>query len=130
MKAIAASQQVKEYLKTYGIVLVTNLREFLIVERGPNGQPVERESFALADDERDFWQHKAAHPRGTAKQKGEQFIEFIKRCLPSRRAADQSRKTWRGFWHPTPAMPFSASSNRRNCRPCKPSAPPWKKPWA
>ena len=81
-KAIAASQQVKEYLKTYGIVIVTNLREFLIVERGANGQPVEREAFALADDEKDFWQHKAAHPRATAQQKGEQFIEFIKRaCL-------------------------------------------------
>ena len=39
-------------------------------------------SFALADSEQDFWQHKAAHPRATAQQKGEQFIEFIKRaCL-------------------------------------------------
>ena len=76
------AEQVKDYLNTYGIVIVTNLREFLIVERGPNGQPVEREAFALADDEQDFWQHKAAHPRATAQQKGEQFIEFIKRaCL-------------------------------------------------
>jgi hypothetical protein len=37
-KAIANSKQVKEYLKTYGIVLVSNLREFLIVERGPTGE--------------------------------------------------------------------------------------------
>lgn len=82
VKAIAASQQVKDYVQKYGIVLVTNLREFVIVERGPNGQPVERESFALADDEQDFWQHKAAHPRSTAQTKGEPFIEFIKRaCL-------------------------------------------------
>src|SRR5207249_3497186 len=48
VKAIAASQQVKDYLNTYGIVLVCNLREFLIVERGTNGLPVEREAFALA----------------------------------------------------------------------------------
>ena len=82
VKVIAASQQVKDYLKTYGIVIVTNLRDFLIVERGPNGLPVEREAFALADNEQDFWQHKAAHPRGTAQLKGAQFIEFIKRaCL-------------------------------------------------
>ncbi len=82
VRAIAASQQVKDYLKTYGIVIVSNLREFLIVERGPNGLPLEREAFALADDERDFWQHRAAHPRGTAQLKGQQFIEFIKRaCL-------------------------------------------------
>ncbi len=82
VKTIAASNQVKDYLKTYGIVLVTNLRGFLIVERGRNGQPVEREAVALADSEQDFWQHKAAHPRATAQQRGEQFIEFIKRaCL-------------------------------------------------
>jgi len=80
VKTIAASQQVKDYLKTYGIVLVTNLRAFLIVERGPAGEPVEREAFAVADDEHAFWQNKVAHPRGTAQLKGEQFIEFIKRC--------------------------------------------------
>ena len=50
------------------------------MERGPTGEPVERESFALADAEKDFWQAKVAHPRGTAQLKGEQFIEFIKRC--------------------------------------------------
>ena len=81
-KSIAASQQVHEYLKRYGIVLVTNLRDFLIVERGPTGEPVERESFALADSEQDFWQQKAVHPRATADSQGAQFIEFIKRaCL-------------------------------------------------
>ena len=82
VKAIATSKQVKGYLNKYGIVIVTNLREFLIVERGPMGEPVEREAFALADDEQDFWQHKAAHPHGTARLKGEAFIEFTKRaCL-------------------------------------------------
>ncbi len=82
VRAIAASEQVKGYLKTYGIVIVTNLREFLIVERGPNGKPVERESFALAADEHDFWRHKAAHPRATAQQSGERLVEFVKRaCL-------------------------------------------------
>ena len=39
VRAIAASQQVKDYLGAYGIVLVTNLREFLIVERGESGEP-------------------------------------------------------------------------------------------
>ncbi|MDY0170773.1 MAG: N-6 DNA methylase [Thermoguttaceae bacterium] len=82
VNAIMGSRQVKEYLKTYGIVIVTNLREFLIVERSAKGKPIERESFAFADDENDFWQHKAAHPVATAGQQGEQFVEFIKRaCL-------------------------------------------------
>ncbi len=81
-RVIAASEQVQKYLTRYGIVLVSNLREFLIVERGPTGEPVEREAFPIADDERDFWQHKAAHPRATADVQGEQFAEFIKRaCL-------------------------------------------------
>jgi hypothetical protein len=88
VKAIAKTPQVigdkdrPGYLKTYGIVIITNLREFLIVERGPNGQPVEREAFALAADEHEFWQDKAAHPRATANAMGEQFAEFIRRaCL-------------------------------------------------
>jgi len=82
VRTIAASEQVKSYLGTYGIVMVSNLRDFLIVERGPGDLPVERESFALADSEQDFWQHKAARPRATSEQKGEQFAEFVKRaCL-------------------------------------------------
>lgn len=84
VKAIAATEQVKGYLNTYGIVIVSNLREFLIVERGQNGLPVERERFVLADDEKDFWQDKAAHPVATAERYGRQFNEFIKRaCLHS-----------------------------------------------
>ena len=82
VRAVMAGGQVGEYLKTYGIVIVTNLREFVIVERGPGGEPVERESFVLADDEKDFWRHKASHPVATAREKGGQFVEFVKRaCL-------------------------------------------------
>lgn len=82
VQAIAATQQVKDYLNTYGIVVVTNLREFLIVERGTDGVPVAREAFALAVDEQDFWQQQAAQPRVTVQRKGAQFVEFIKRaCL-------------------------------------------------
>jgi hypothetical protein len=82
VRAIAASQQVKEYLGAYGIVLVTNLREFLIVQRGEGGEPVIRESFALAESEKDFWQNKTAHPRATADEQGGPFVEFITRaCL-------------------------------------------------
>lgn len=82
VKETAASGQVKRYLNTYGIVLVTNLREFLIVERDPTGKLSEREVLSLADDEEDFWQNKVAHPRRTAQSNGAPFIEFIKRaCL-------------------------------------------------
>lgn len=93
--AIAATQQVKDYLHTYGIVIVSNLREFLIVERGADGLPVEREVFALAENEQDFWQNKAAHPRGTAQQKGAPFIEFIVRaCLHAAPLSNPKDVAW------------------------------------
>jgi hypothetical protein len=95
VKAIAASEQVAKYLNLYGIVMVTNLRDFLIVERGPNAHPVERESFSLADDERDFWQNKVAHPRATTQQRGLQFIEFIKRaCLHNAQLLSPKLVAW------------------------------------
>jgi hypothetical protein len=82
VKTIAAGEQVAKYVRLYGIVLVTNFRDFLVVERGPDNQPVERESFSLAAEEKGFWQSTVAHPRAAAQQRGEQFIEFIKRaCL-------------------------------------------------
>ena len=80
--SIAASQQVKDYLSRYGIVIVSNLRDFLIVELGTNDQPIERESISLAPNEKEFWEQKVAHPRAAGRQHGDQFIEFIRRaCL-------------------------------------------------
>jgi hypothetical protein len=79
---VAGGKNKPGYLHTYGIVIVSNLREFVIVKRGPSGEAQEHESFALADNEQDFWQQTAARPHATAKAKGEPFVEFIKRaCL-------------------------------------------------
>lgn len=78
---VAESKQVRDYLSGYGIVVVTNFREFLIVERGTGDHPVSRESFSLAEDDASFWR-KAAHPRTAADELAGQFIEFLKRaCL-------------------------------------------------
>lgn len=80
--AIAATKQVKDYLARYEIVVVTNLRDFLIVERRPNNESTERESFSLASNEKEFWEQKVAHPRAAGRRHGDQFIEFIRRaCL-------------------------------------------------
>lgn len=78
--AIAASEQVKKYLEAYGIVLVTNLREFLIVERDSNGNAAVRERFKLADNEKDFWEL-AKHPRAFTSAKGAEFFEFLQRAF-------------------------------------------------
>lgn len=93
--SIAASDQVRDYLRKYGIVLVTNLRQFLIVERGPGGEPVAREGFSLAETERGFWHHQAAHPRATAQQQGGAFLEFVRRaCLHAAPLATPKDVAW------------------------------------
>jgi hypothetical protein len=77
---IADTRQVREYVKHYGLVLLTNYRGFLLLKRGENGSPLRLESFQLAPDERAFWQV-AAQPRKTANELGERFAEYVKRVL-------------------------------------------------
>ena len=76
----AASKQVRAYVVRYGQVLVTNYREFLLLRRGENGQPIRLESFRLASDEKSFWEA-AGQPRKTANELGERFAEYLKRVL-------------------------------------------------
>ncbi|MGC2110150.1 MAG: N-6 DNA methylase [Candidatus Korobacteraceae bacterium] len=52
--AIAKSAQVQKYIDKYGLVLVTTLRQFVIVVR-VDGKPKELESFTIAENESDFW---------------------------------------------------------------------------
>ncbi len=40
VEATADTQQVRDYVKHYGQVLVTNYRSFLLLKRGDNGNPV------------------------------------------------------------------------------------------
>jgi hypothetical protein len=92
---LALSQQVRGYLATYGIVIVTNLRAFAIMAANPSGAPETMESFSLADNEAEFWQEKAAHPRRTAQVKGDQFVEFIRRaCLHNAPLANPKDVAW------------------------------------
>jgi hypothetical protein len=80
VEEIAGSKQVRAYVMRYGQVLVTNYRDFLLLRRGDNGQPIRLESFQLAPDERTFWEI-AAQPRKTARELGERFAEYLKRVL-------------------------------------------------
>jgi hypothetical protein len=74
------TRQVRDYVKHYGQVLVTNYRSFLLLKRGDNGNPIRLESFQLAPDEKTFWQT-AAQPRKAATDLGERFAEYLKRVL-------------------------------------------------
>ena len=75
---IADSEQVKKYLAKYGQVLVTNLRDFVLV--GKDGTHLE--SYCLAPDEKSFWTA-AANPEALAKLHAERFTEYLKRVMLS-----------------------------------------------
>jgi len=77
---IAQSEQVERYNAKYGLVLVTNLREFLLLGWDAQGKPFPMEEFSLADSESSFWTA-TAHPQKTAKELGERFCEYLKRVM-------------------------------------------------
>ena len=81
-RKIARSEQVKRYSAKYGVVLVTNYRDFLLLGRDAQGNPLPMESYTLADDEAAFWQS-AAHPQKTAAEHGERFCEYLARVMQS-----------------------------------------------
>ncbi|MHB9026932.1 MAG: type ISP restriction/modification enzyme [Armatimonadota bacterium] len=80
MEGIIESQQVLRYLNKYGLVLVTNYREFSLVGVGTDGRPVVMETCALADSLPAFRQL-TAQPRKAADELHEPFFEFLRRAL-------------------------------------------------
>ncbi len=76
----ARSDQVTKYFQTYRLVIVTNLRDFLIIGEAPNGRPEKREHFRLARDAASFWEL-VSTPRKSAERLGRAFGEYLKRAL-------------------------------------------------
>lgn len=76
----ADGEQVTRYWGHYRQVLVTNLRDFLLVGTDRGGNPVKLESFRLASSEAAFWQT-ASHPEAVVEERGEAFLEFLKRVM-------------------------------------------------
>jgi hypothetical protein len=74
----AHSQQVIGYLGRYGLVLVTNYRDFLLVGAGPAGAPRLLERYSLAPSEAEFWR---SPPHDLARRHGDQLTEYLSRCL-------------------------------------------------
>ncbi len=83
LKTTVHSEQVRRYLRRYEQVLVTNLREFVLVARGDDGEPRPLESYQIGpgDDADHFWNNVAAHPRAAAELDGGGFAEFIRRVM-------------------------------------------------
>ena len=76
---VAASEQVKKYVAKYGLVLVTTLRQFVIVAR-IDGEPKQLESFTIADNEEDFWKA-VTHPKTLDESIGPVLTEYLLRAL-------------------------------------------------
>lgn len=78
--AVVGTQQVKDYVARYGQLLLTNYRDFLLLERDAEGRPVALERFRLAGDGPAFWQA-ADHPQVTAKAQGDRLVDYLRRVM-------------------------------------------------
>lgn len=76
----AETIQVSKYFGAYRLVIVTNIRDFLIIGEAPNGKPVKLEGFRLAPDAKAFWDL-VATPKKSAEHIGRAFGEYLKRAL-------------------------------------------------
>ena len=79
----ADSDQVSRYWDRYRQVLVTNLRDFVLVGANGVGGPVKLEAYRLADDADDFW-GKVETPRAFAREVGAGLGEYLARVLSHR----------------------------------------------
>ena len=77
MGKLLHSKQVGKYLDGYGLVLITNYRQFALVQRDHSGNPVPLESCELANSEDEFWSGVASIP----KERGPLLCEFLRRAM-------------------------------------------------
>jgi N-6 DNA Methylase len=76
----ADTKQVSKYFGAYRLVIVSNLRDFLIIGENLNGEATKLEGFRLAPNAKAFWDM-VATPRKSAEQVGRAFGEYLKRAL-------------------------------------------------
>lgn len=79
VQTVAGSEQVAKYLNKYGLVVVTNLRQFVIVAR-VQGHATQLEAFTIAPSEKAFWKA-VENPRKLTEAIGESFNEYLTRVL-------------------------------------------------
>ena len=76
----ANTGQVSKYWKHYGLVLVTNYRDFVLVGRDEQDRPLRLETYRMAESEADF-RGLLAHPRKGDDEQGERLLDFLRRVL-------------------------------------------------
>ena len=78
----AEGEQVSRYWKRYGLVLVTNTRDFVLLGEDA-GRPVKLETFRLAESADDF-KRRLIRPRAFARETGVALGEYLTRALSHR----------------------------------------------
>jgi len=76
----AQTDQVTRYWEKYGLVLVTNYRDFVLIGRDAEGRAIRLESHRLAESESAFLEL-LAHPHKSAQAHGARLAEFLMRVL-------------------------------------------------
>ena len=86
----AAGNQVSRYWDRYGLVLVTNTRDFVLIGEDAAGLPARLETFRLADSAEEFEQ-RLETPRAFARDVGAGLAEYLGRALAHRAALSEPR---------------------------------------
>ena len=86
----ATGDQVSRYWERYRLVLVTNLRHFVLVGEDSGGRPAKLESFQLAESAEAFWQA-LEKPQAFARSAGAGLGEYLSRALSHRAALSEPK---------------------------------------
>ncbi len=86
----AEGDQTGRYLDLYRLVLVTNLRDFVLVGEDAAGGAAKLETFRLADDPDDFWRQ-LEKPRAFARRTAAGLGEYLARALSHRTALSEPK---------------------------------------
>ena len=86
----AESDQVSRYLGRYGLVLVTNTRDFVLLGEDAAGRPARLETFRLAGSAQDF-ESRLETPRAFARDVGTGLGEYLCRALSHRATLAEPR---------------------------------------
>jgi len=90
VEKIAASEQVVKYANQYGQVLVTNFRDFLLVDRDSRGELRPGERITLSENDQSFWKE-ARQPKAFAERIGDLLTEYLHRVMVRQVSLTQPR---------------------------------------
>lgn len=124
----AQTEQVSKYWNRYGLVLVTNYRDFVLIGRDESGRPVRLETHRLAESERDF--RALLTQPGKAADAGANACSNFCAASCSTKPPSPIPRTLPGSWLPMPARRATEWRPRRTIWPSARSSRPSRMLWA